>query len=80
MTLLRFKTLLTAAGMGLACLLSLPAQAGKTLEAVKARGQLVCGIQAWPALGRPTATASGAAWTSTIAAPWLPRCWAMPAR
>jgi len=44
MTLLRFKTLLTAAGMGLACLLSLPAQAGKTLEAVKARGQLVCGV------------------------------------
>ena len=45
--------------------------AGKELDAVKARGQLVCGVndRRSPASRCPTARASGSASTSTSAAP-----------
>ena len=36
---------LTALGLGAAAaLMSLPAHAGKTIDAIKARGQLICGV------------------------------------
>ena len=55
---------LAAACAGLAT----PAFAGKTLDAVKARGQLVCGVNtSGPASRTPTARASGVAWMSTSA-------------
>ena len=45
MSMTTAKTLLaaacTTAGLGMA---ALPAQAGKTIDAIKARGQLVCGV------------------------------------
>lgn len=40
----RLNLSLAAAATALTLLCSLPAQAGKTLEAIKARGQLVCGV------------------------------------
>ncbi len=47
---------------------ALPAHAGKTLEAITARGQLVCGVN--PSLQGfqlPTARATGPAWMWTCA-------------
>jgi general L-amino acid transport system substrate-binding protein len=54
-------------------LAALPAHAGKTIDAIKARGQLVCGVN--PSLPGFSAAdrATGPGWTSTSARPWLPR-------
>ena len=58
-----------------AALAAAPAHAGKTLDAIKQRGQLVCGVNTGLAglLGRPTARATGPASTSTSARPSPPR-------
>ena len=62
---------LALAGVGLAT----AAHAGKTLDAVKARGQVVCGVNtSGPGFSRPTARASGRASTSTSAVPSPRRC------
>ena len=55
---------------------ALPAHAGKTLDAVKARGQLVCGVNT-SGPGFSTADSQGKldrASTSTSAAPSPPPC------
>ncbi|TXT39374.1 MAG: hypothetical protein FD135_2227 [Comamonadaceae bacterium] len=69
------KTLAVIAA-ALGTLAALPAHAGKTLDGIKARGQVVCAV--WLVLVQPTQLASGLAWMWTCAAPWLPPPWVMP--
>jgi hypothetical protein len=54
-----------------------PAMAGKTLDAIKARGQVVCGVNTGLAgfSAADSSPASGPAWTWTSARPWLPPPW-----
>ena len=70
-----------AAGVAAAALMGVggPAHAGKDLDAVKARGQLICGVNTGVAgFALPTARASGPASTSTCAAPSPRPCSATP--
>ena len=54
-------------------LAAMPAMAGKTIDAIKARGQMICGVNpACPASPPPTARACGRAWTWTSARPSPP--------
>ena len=54
---------------------ALPAHAGKTLDAVKARGQLVCGVNtSGPGFSNADSQGAGPVSTSTSAAPSPPRC------
>ena len=58
-----------------AALASAPAHAGKTLDAIKARGQVVCGVNTGLAgFSGPTARATGPGSTSTSAARSRQRC------
>jgi len=72
-----------AAGIAAATLLGAAgtAQAGKDLDAIKARGQLICGVNTVSrASPRPTARASGSVSTSTSAGPWRPPSSVIPRR
>ena len=56
--------LAAAAVMAMGALLAAPAHAGKTLDAIKARGQVICGVNTGLAgLPQPILRANGPGWT-----------------
>ena len=70
-----FKTVLGGLLALSALAAALPAHAGKTLDTIKQRGQLVCGVNpSLPGFSAADARATGQAWTSTSARRWPPAC------